>query len=240
MSWTKRVQHPSEVVKKGDTVDVIILNIDSDNKRISLGLKQAEEDPWLRIGETYPVGTELRGKVVRLMEKGVVVDIGNDIEGFVPVSQLNNGKPVASPADIVYEGIEPRSASPRGGSDSSPDRARSHRHSSRAAAATGNAVAGAAHGAGARRYRHGGIAAGSASPMSMREKLRLLELRRAESERGGGAARLQQQHDKGKLSARERLDVLLDEGSFAELDRFVTHRSCDFGLEKSRPTVTAS
>ena len=56
MSWTKRVQHPSEVVKKGDTVDVVILNIDSDNKRISLGLKQAVEDPWLRIGETYPVG----------------------------------------------------------------------------------------------------------------------------------------------------------------------------------------
>src|SRR5579859_1515944 len=103
MSWTKRVQHPSEVVKKGDTVDVVILNIDSDNKRISLGLKQDEEDPWLRIGETYPVGTELRGKVVRLMDKGVVVDIGNDIEGFVPVSQLNNGKPVSSPADIVYE-----------------------------------------------------------------------------------------------------------------------------------------
>jgi len=105
MSWTKRVQHPSEVVKKGDTVDVIVLNIDSDNKRISLGLKQAVEDPWLRIGETYPVGTELRGKVVRLMDKGVVVDIGNDIEGFIPVSQLNNGKPVASPADIVYEGM---------------------------------------------------------------------------------------------------------------------------------------
>src|SRR5216684_3009038 len=52
MSWTKRVQHPSEVVKKGDAVDVVILNIDSENKRISLGLKQAEEDPWLRIGES--------------------------------------------------------------------------------------------------------------------------------------------------------------------------------------------
>jgi small subunit ribosomal protein S1 len=104
MSWTKRVQHPSEVVKKGDTVDVVILNIDSENKRISLGLKQAEEDPWLRIGETYPVGTELQGKVVRLMDKGVVVDIGNDIEGFVPISQLSpTGKPVNSPTDIVYE-----------------------------------------------------------------------------------------------------------------------------------------
>jgi small subunit ribosomal protein S1 len=105
MSWTKRVQHPSEVVKKSDSVEVIVLNIDTENKRISLGLKQATEDPWLSIGETYPVGTELRGKVVRLMDKGVVVDIGNDIEGFVPVSQLNFGQPVASPADIVYEGM---------------------------------------------------------------------------------------------------------------------------------------
>jgi small subunit ribosomal protein S1 len=103
MSWTKRVQHPSEVVKKGDSVDVVILNVDAENKRISLGLKQATEDPWLKIGETYPVGTELKGKVVRLMDKGVVVDIGNDIEGFVPVSQLNFGQPVNSPADIVYE-----------------------------------------------------------------------------------------------------------------------------------------
>src|SRR6266545_1850737 len=103
MSWTKRVQHPSEIVKKGDTVDVVILNIDADNKRISLGLKQAIEDPWLKIGETYPVGTEMRGKVVRFMDNGVVVDIGNDIEGFVPVSQLNFGEPVSSPADIVYE-----------------------------------------------------------------------------------------------------------------------------------------
>src|SRR6476659_8425607 len=104
MSWTKRVQHPSEVVKKGDAVDVVILNIDADNKRISLGLKQAQDDPWLKIGETYPVGTELDGSVVRLMDKGVVVDIGNDIEGFVPVSQLNFGNPVESPADISWEG----------------------------------------------------------------------------------------------------------------------------------------
>ncbi|MDQ8168914.1 MAG: 30S ribosomal protein S1, partial [Gemmatimonadota bacterium] len=103
MSWTKRVQHPSEVVKKGDAVDVVILNIDSENKRISLGLKQAEEDPWLRIGETYPVGTELPGKVVRLMDKGVVVDLGNDIEGFVPVSQLNPEGTVTNPADFAWE-----------------------------------------------------------------------------------------------------------------------------------------
>ncbi len=106
MSWTKRVQHPSEVVKKGDAVDVVILNIDSDNKRISLGLKQASEDPWLRIGETYPVGTELPGKVARLMDKGVVVDIGNDIEGFVPISHLSNsGQQIESPAEVAWEGM---------------------------------------------------------------------------------------------------------------------------------------
>ncbi len=66
--------------------------------------------------------------------------------------------------------------------------------------------------------------------MTMRDKLDLLEKRRAESEQGGGASRLKAQHDKGKLSARERLDLLLDEGSFVESDRFVTHRSTDFGL----------
>ena len=71
--------------------------------------------------------------------------------------------------------------------------------------------------------------------MSMREKLDLLERRRAESELGGGAERLKAQHAKGKLSARERIDALLDEGSFVELDRFVTHRSVDFGLERERP-----
>ena len=70
--------------------------------------------------------------------------------------------------------------------------------------------------------------------MTMREKLELLERRRAESELGGGAARLKAQHEKGKLSARERLDVLLDEGSFVELDRFVVHRSTDFGLENQK------
>src|SRR6187402_1568709 len=70
--------------------------------------------------------------------------------------------------------------------------------------------------------------------MTMRERVALLERRAAEAELGGGAARLEAQHRKGKLSARERLDLLLDEGSFVELDRFVVHRSHDFGLEEER------
>src|SRR5438477_4121605 len=70
--------------------------------------------------------------------------------------------------------------------------------------------------------------------MTMRERVALLERRAAEAELGGGAARLEAQHRKGKLSARERLDLLLDEGSFTELDRFVVHRSTDFGLESQK------
>src|SRR3954466_12065770 len=106
MRSTKRGQHPPEVGTKGAAVGVVILNIDSENKRISLGLKQAEEDPWLRIGEHHPVGTETRSHVVRLMDKGVVVDSGNAIEGFVPLSQLGQGgAAVRSRADVVYEGM---------------------------------------------------------------------------------------------------------------------------------------
>src|SRR3990172_7182805 len=97
MSWTRNVRHPSKVVKKGDTVDVVVLNIDGENKRISLGLKQAEEDPWLKIGESFPVGTKLRARAVRLMDKGVVVDLGNNFEGFVPMSPLGVDRPVENP-----------------------------------------------------------------------------------------------------------------------------------------------
>ncbi len=96
MSWTMRVEHPSEVVKKGDAVEVVILSIDPDNKRISLGLKQAQDDPWLKIAEDYPVDTEMQGRVTRYQDKGIVVNVGNQIEGVVPPTQLPFGdeKPV--------------------------------------------------------------------------------------------------------------------------------------------------
>jgi len=88
MSWTKRIRHPSEVLKKGDKVEVMVLKIDTAGRRISLGLKQTELDPWDRLAVEYAVGTEAEGTVVRLLDRGVVVDLGRDIEGFVPVSQL--------------------------------------------------------------------------------------------------------------------------------------------------------
>jgi small subunit ribosomal protein S1 len=104
MSWTKRIQHPSEVLKKGDEVDVVVLSIDVDQKRISLGLKQTEDDPWYQLAQTYAPGTETDGKVVRLLDKGAVVDLGDDVEGFVPVSQIVEDREIRSPGEVLREG----------------------------------------------------------------------------------------------------------------------------------------
>ncbi len=86
MSWTKRIEHPSEVVQKSQEIEVLILDVDAENKRISLGVKQLTDDPWPTISERLAPGIELEGHVVRAQEKGVVVNLGDDIEGFVSVS----------------------------------------------------------------------------------------------------------------------------------------------------------
>ncbi len=88
MSWTKRVMHPSEVLKKGEKVSVVILNIDTENRRISLGLKQVQDDPWEALSTEYSEGTETTGEIARILDKGLVVDLGNDVEGFIPISQV--------------------------------------------------------------------------------------------------------------------------------------------------------
>ena len=91
MSWTKRVQHPSEVVKKGDAVDVVILNIDSENKRISLGLKQAQSNPWNDFFEKNPVGTEVEGEVKNSTEFGLFIGLDGDVDGMVHMSDISWG-----------------------------------------------------------------------------------------------------------------------------------------------------
>jgi len=90
MSWTRRIRHANEVLKKGDTVEVMVLNIDKENRRISLGLKQVQADPWEGIATRFPEGMYLNAKVLRVMDRGVVVDLGDDIEGFMPASQVGN------------------------------------------------------------------------------------------------------------------------------------------------------
>jgi small subunit ribosomal protein S1 len=92
LSWTKKIRHPGEMVKKGDELDVVILAVDVDQRRISLGHKQVEENPWDRFGEDYRVGTEVEGKVVRIIEKGVIVELPLGVDGFVPASQLGVGQ----------------------------------------------------------------------------------------------------------------------------------------------------
>jgi small subunit ribosomal protein S1 len=86
MSWTKRIEHPSEVVQKGQEVEVMVLDVDAENKRISLGVKQLQDDPWPTISERFTPGVEAPATVARIQDKGVVVDLGDDIEGFVPAS----------------------------------------------------------------------------------------------------------------------------------------------------------
>ena len=88
LSWTKKIRHPGEVVKKGDELEVVILGVDVDQRRISLGHKQIEDNPWDRFGDQYKTGTEVEGKIVRIIEKGVIVELPLGVDGFVPVSQL--------------------------------------------------------------------------------------------------------------------------------------------------------
>ncbi len=88
MSWTKRVAHPSEVLKKGDNVEVVILSIDKEHRRISLGLKQVSEDPWPSLADRFTPSMELQGTISRLFDRGAIVDVGDGIEGFVPLSQM--------------------------------------------------------------------------------------------------------------------------------------------------------
>lgn len=88
MSWTRRITHPSEILNKGDDLDVVVLSIDKENHRISLGLKQTTENPWDRMKEQFPEGTEVEGEVSQILDRGVVVNLDQDIEGFVPLSQL--------------------------------------------------------------------------------------------------------------------------------------------------------
>lgn len=105
MSWTKRIQHPSEIMNRGDEVDVIILGIDKDNRRISLGHKQVQPDPWPELQKQFAVGTETMGHASRLLDRGVIVDLPGEVEGFVPTNQLGK-KDINRPADAFTEGDE--------------------------------------------------------------------------------------------------------------------------------------
>jgi small subunit ribosomal protein S1 len=106
LSWS-HVNHPSEILTIGDTVKVKVLDIDRDRQRISLGLKQTQEDPWQRIVDTYNVGDELAGKVTKVVTFGAFVEILDGVEGLVHISELAPHH-VESPREIVHPGDEIR------------------------------------------------------------------------------------------------------------------------------------
>jgi small subunit ribosomal protein S1 len=105
MSWTRNIGHPSEILKKGQSVETQVLNVDRDNKRISLGLKQIQPDPWESVSQRYPMGSRVTGKVVRLTDFGAFVELEAGVDGLLHVSQMST-RPIASPSDLVNVGDE--------------------------------------------------------------------------------------------------------------------------------------
>lgn len=105
MSWTRKINHPSEVLKKGEEVETIVLEIDSANQRISLGLKQAQEDPWARITDNYKEGQKITGKVTKLTNFGAFVELEEGIDGLVHISQISDAH-IEKVKDVLSIGDE--------------------------------------------------------------------------------------------------------------------------------------
>ncbi len=105
LHWTKKVRHPSELFQKGDEVEAVVLGIDVDNERISLGIKQLADDPWQTMHQRYPVGAKVRGKVTSVTDFGVFMEVEEGIEGLIHVSQLSTER-VDKPQAMFTPGQE--------------------------------------------------------------------------------------------------------------------------------------
>lgn len=92
LSWTKKIRHPGEVVKKGESLEVIVLSVDVESRKISLGHKQIMDNPWDTFEQKFAVGTISEGKVVRIIEKGLIAELPEGVDGFVPANQLSTSK----------------------------------------------------------------------------------------------------------------------------------------------------
>jgi small subunit ribosomal protein S1 len=104
MSWTKRVKHPSKIVNIGDIVEAVVLSVDKEKKRISLGMKQMEPSPWATADERYPVGTIVEGKVRNLTDFGAFVTLEEGIDGLIHISDLSWSQRIRHPSDILKKG----------------------------------------------------------------------------------------------------------------------------------------
>ncbi|NNE67660.1 MAG: 30S ribosomal protein S1 [Pyrinomonadaceae bacterium] len=106
MSWSKRLKHPKHLVKKGDEVEVQVLGIDPDERRISLGIKQLQANPWDTIAERFHVGTKIEGKVRNLTDFGAFVEVEEGVDGLVHVSDISWSKKIKHPKDVLKKGQE--------------------------------------------------------------------------------------------------------------------------------------
>jgi small subunit ribosomal protein S1 len=106
MSWSKRNKHPKHIVKKGDEVEVLVLGIDTQDRRISLGIRQLMPDPWESIADRYQVGTKVKGVIRNLTDFGAFVEIEDGVDGLVHVSDISHSKRVKHPKELVKKGQE--------------------------------------------------------------------------------------------------------------------------------------
>jgi small subunit ribosomal protein S1 len=104
MSWTKKVKHPSKILNIGDTVDAVILDVDLKQRRLSLGLKQTEPNPWVLIGEKYQVGSRITGKVRNLTDFGAFVEVEEGIDGLIHISDLSWTRRIKHPSEVLKKG----------------------------------------------------------------------------------------------------------------------------------------
>ena len=102
MSWTKVVKHPKEIVEKGQKLEVRILEVSRDNRRISLGYRQVQDDPWPELINYFEAGKEVSGEIIRILDKGIIINMENEVEGIIPFGKMSkkDRKTLASQYEI--------------------------------------------------------------------------------------------------------------------------------------------
>jgi small subunit ribosomal protein S1 len=123
MSWVKKVHKPSDILKAGDTVEAVVLSREQEERRMSLGLKQALGDPWVEAPRKFPVGSAIEGPVTRLMKFGAFVQLAEGVEGLVHVSEITAERRINHPQDVLRRGADGEGAGAGRGRGEAADQA---------------------------------------------------------------------------------------------------------------------
>src|SRR2546422_11676799 len=106
MTWKRNFPRPTNIVSIGETIEAVVLKVDATEEKVSLGMTQTEEDPWMALPQKYPVGTRIRGKVRNLTSFGAFVEIEPGIDGLIHISDMSWTKRVQHPSEVVKKGDE--------------------------------------------------------------------------------------------------------------------------------------